>query len=334
MIVPEFRGRARIGAGLFILAAALACAQPSTAADVAGSADHPVVSRYPGSQIRWYDVEAFARYAIATGPVTGYRAIDQWTETQGRTTRIYYELAGQKTHAEVHANYRKALLDSGFTLLAEGLFPKSSQASEVGSRKWLGVHYGRNTIDPDGIRLLHGSSTSGGSGFLAGRAQRAAGTVFVVIGLAQYSQELVATLIDVIEVDDAETGLVTINADAMSRAIDEFGRVTLDGLYFDHDKATLTAQSKPALDEIAKFLKSRPEKSFYVVGHTDATGGFAYNRTLSENRAAAVVHELTRTRGIRADRLEAHGVGPLAPVQSNAADKGRARNRRVELVER
>ncbi len=304
------------------------------AGDVSGAKDHPVVTRYPGSEIKWYDVQAFEPYAIATGPVTGYRAIDEWIETQGRTTRIYYELEGAKTHSEVFANYKKALVDAGFELLAEGLFTKSSRAPEVGSRNWLGVHYAKNAIPPDGLRLLQGSSTSAGSAFVAATKERAAGRVYVAIGMTQYSQDIVATLIDVIEVDEVETDLVTVNAEAMGDAIDEYGRVTLDGLFFDHDKATLTAASKPALDEISKFLAARPQMRFYVVGHTDGTGSLAYNQSLSERRAATVVNELVGSFGVAKERLEAHGVGPLVPVFSNASDGGRAKNRRVELVER
>ncbi|HBD13047.1 MAG TPA: DUF4892 domain-containing protein, partial [Porticoccaceae bacterium] len=38
--------------------------------------------------------------------------------------------------------------------------------------------------------------------------------------------------------------------------------------------------------------------------------------------------------GIAADRLTARGIGPLAPVASNGNDSGRAKNRRVVLVQR
>lgn len=322
------------GVLFFFAILALGGAAEALAQDVSGSKDHPAVTRYPGSEIRWYDEQAFEPYAIATGPVTGYRQIDDWIDVEGRTTRIYYELEGAKTHTEVYANYRKALRDDGFELLVENVFPRSSQANEAGSRKWLGVQYARNEIPPAGIRLLQGSSTGGGSGFLAARKARAEGTLYVAIGVTQYAQDVVTALIDVIEVDDVETGLVTVDAGAMGDEIDEYGRVTLHGLHFDHDRATLTAASRPALEEIARFLDSRPEMAFYVVGHTDATGSFDYNARLSEQRAAAVVAELVNAHGIEASRLEPHGVGPLAPVLSNASDEGRAKNRRVELVER
>lgn len=303
-------------------------------ADVGNSEDHPAVSRYPGSEIKWYDVQAFAPYYIATGPVVGYQKIDDWDETQGRLTRIYYELVGQKTHTEVFANYRKALLDAGFDLTAEGLFPNPDRSAEIGSRKWLPVHYARNEIPPVGVRLLQGSSTAGGSAFLVASKERAAGVIHVVIGMAQYSEDTVATMIDIIEVDVVKTDLVTVDAEAMGSDIDEYGRVALDGLFFDHNEATLTPASKPALDEIAKFLKQRGAMNFYVVGHTDAVGSFDYNAGLSKRRAQSVAITLQQDYGIPPGRLDSHGVGPLVPVFSNSSDGGRAKNRRVELVER
>ena len=70
-----------------------------------------------------------------------------------------------------------------------------------------------------------------------------------------------------------------------------------------------------------------------MVGHTDNVGNFKYNMNLSKRRAEAVVRELTEKYRIKRDRLKAFGVGPLAPVASNKTEKGRAKNRRVEIVE-
>ena len=70
----------------------------------------------------------------------------------------------------------------------------------------------------------------------------------------------------------------------------------------------------------------------------DLRGGLShpsleYNMELSKKRAEAVVKELVEIYGIRQDRLKAFGVGPLAPVAPNSTEEGRAKNRRVELVE-
>jgi outer membrane protein OmpA-like peptidoglycan-associated protein len=60
-------------------------------------------------------------------------------------------------------------------------------------------------------------------------------------------------------------------------------------------------------------------------------GGDAYNQTLSEARARAVVAWLTQ-HGVAASRLTAKGYGKTVPVADNRTDEGRAKNRRVEIA--
>jgi OmpA-OmpF porin, OOP family len=84
---------------------------------------------------------------------------------------------------------------------------------------------------------------------------------------------------------------------------------------------------------MAKLLQSQPALKVYIVGHTDNQGALDPNVTLSQQRAQAVASALAAAPyKIDARRMVARGVASLAPVASNAADDGRARNRRVELV--
>ncbi|MFQ5639739.1 MAG: OmpA family protein [bacterium] len=301
--------------------------------DVPGSQDHPLISRYPGSSIKWYDVQNYDRYKIATGPVTGYRQIDEWLPAAGKVTRIYYSLSGSRSVTEVYYNYLKALKKSGFKIIAEGLHKSRNVSKKIGGRNWLGVYYKENSFpSSENIQLLQGSSTVGGSCFVAGKLTKRGASVYVAVTGTQYKDDTVLFMIDVIEEEAVEDDLIFVNADAMSKAIDMYGKVALYGIYFDFDKATLKPASKPTLDEIAALLKSRPKLKLYVVGHTDMKGRFAYNRKLSTDRAHSVVTALTKTYRIAANRLQAHGVGFLAPVASNRNNAGRAKNRRVELV--
>ena len=70
----------------------------------------------------------------------------------------------------------------------------------------------------------------------------------------------------------------------------------------------------------------------YVVVHTDSVGKIDYNMRLSNARAEAVVNTLVTKYSVVRNRLDPHGVGPLAPVATNETEEGRAWNRRVELV--
>lgn len=142
-----------------------------------------------------------------------------------------------------------------------------------------------------------------------------------------------AVQLDIIEVKPMETGLVTVNADALAENIARTGHVAVYGIYFDTGKADIKPESEPILQEIAKLLQQNPELKLYVVGHTDNVGDLTYNMELSQARADAVVKVLVSKYGADVNRLKAYGVGPLAPVTSNKAEEGRAKNRRVELVE-
>lgn len=69
-----------------------------------------------------------------------------------------------------------------------------------------------------------------------------------------------------------------------------------------------------------------------MVGHTDDTGDLQANIAVSTRRAEAVRTRLIDAHGVAPDRIEAKGVGYLAPMASNATAQGRSLNRRVEAV--
>ncbi|MDP2783992.1 MAG: OmpA family protein [Sulfurimicrobium sp.] len=125
---------------------------------------------------------------------------------------------------------------------------------------------------------------------------------------------------------------VVVSSEQIAKAMGDEGKVVFYGIYFDTDKATLKTESAPTLAEMAKWLKTNASAKVFIVGHTDMQGPVERNQKLSRDRAASVIAALTKDHGIKADRLGAEGVGPLAPVASNAADAGRAKNRRVEMV--
>lgn len=111
------------------------------------------------------------------------------------------------------------------------------------------------------------------------------------------------------------------------------GHTSVYGIYFDTDKADIKPESEKAISEIAKLLKENPDLKVYIVGHTDNTGTLEHNLKLSKDRAERVLKELVEKYNIPQNRLSAQGLGPLSPVSSNKKEEGRAKNRRVEIVE-
>jgi len=132
---------------------------------------------------------------------------------------------------------------------------------------------------------------------------------------------------------EAMEQVVEANAEAMGNDIRATGHVAVYGIYFDTGKADIKPESDAVIAELAKLLTSNAALKLHVVGHTDNTGTFDGNMKLSKDRAAAVAKALETKHGIAASRLNAYGVGSLCPVASNRTDEGKAKNRRVELVE-
>ncbi len=79
-------------------------------------------------------------------------------------------------------------------------------------------------------------------------------------------------------------------------------------------------------------LEDHPELQISIQGHTDSDGDDAYNKDLSERRAAAVKDYLVETFDIDPDRLQTAGFGESQPVADNSTPEGKQQNRRVELV--
>ena len=125
---------------------------------------------------------------------------------------------------------------------------------------------------------------------------------------------------------------VVADATAFASDLKTSGHVAVYGILFDTNKSELKAESEQAIAEVAKLLKSDGGLKLFVVGHTDTVGNVDANLKLSQARAEAVLQALVRKHGISAGRLRAFGAGAFAPVASNDAEEGRAKNRRVELV--
>jgi chemotaxis protein MotB len=104
---------------------------------------------------------------------------------------------------------------------------------------------------------------------------------------------------------------------------------------FDEGKIEIKPDGKTAITEVATALKGVSARRFQVAGHTDTfpihNKTFPSNWELSTARAVAVVKLLVE-KGVKADSVSAAGYAEFDPMQSNGTDKGRAKNRRIEIV--
>ena len=103
------------------------------------------------------------------------------------------------------------------------------------------------------------------------------------------------------------------------------------GLLFDFDSDRVRAEAAQNLRNLASSLDKYPNTDLLIVGHTDSVGTDSYNQSLSERRARATAAYLA-TQGVANARLRTSGRGETEPVESNATDTGRQKNRRVEVA--
>lgn len=107
--------------------------------------------------------------------------------------------------------------------------------------------------------------------------------------------------------------------------------MTLGDVLFDEGDAQLKNSANRTLLKIVQFLQLNPRRVVRIEGYTDNTGDRQDNLKLSRDRAQAVADVLIDL-GVEDKRIEVTGYGSQFPVDVNATERGRAQNRRVEIV--
>lgn len=125
---------------------------------------------------------------------------------------------------------------------------------------------------------------------------------------------------------------ITIPAGDVAAALASQGHVILNDLVFGSGAGALLAGSHDSLAQLATYMRSYPDQRIVLVGHTDSTGSLKTNIALSKQRAAAVKARLVQAFDVDPARIDAEGMGYLAPIASNFTRQGREENRRVEAI--
>ncbi|MCX6185553.1 MAG: OmpA family protein [Bacteroidetes bacterium] len=103
------------------------------------------------------------------------------------------------------------------------------------------------------------------------------------------------------------------------------------GILFEPSKANIKSESYDDLDKLANILNENKAARLTIEGHTDNLGDTEKNLLLSQQRADAVLNYLIE-KGIDKTKVFAVGYGDTKPISPNTTPKGRAKNRRVDLV--
>jgi OOP family OmpA-OmpF porin len=98
---------------------------------------------------------------------------------------------------------------------------------------------------------------------------------------------------------------------------------------FENNESILDEAGKIRLARMADSLSQFKFDSIIVIGHTDSVGSADYNYNLSLNRANGISQVLQAKLNTK---VVAKGMGNKRPLAGNNTSKGRALNRRVEII--
>lgn len=321
-------------------------------ADLKGASDHPLVGRYAGSVLLARTQKAFDEIKLPSGPATGktYAADKKFSDmvtAQGTITRAIYIAPQGRSSPEVSTNFVDALTAKGFAPVYRCASQECGESFAILKYRWdkpetkvLGTdfeHRRKLMVDAAFDRLidvrygLFKKSAPEGDTYVAVYAGVHRGGSFGDSSAALADRT--GVLVEVVEPRAMEKRMAMVSAAEIGGDLASQGKAVFYGILFDFDKAGIKPESEPQLAEMAKFLKSNGALRAFIIGHTDNKGTLDYNVGLSNKRADAVVKALASRHGIDAKRLTARGLGPLSPVATNRTEDGKARNRRVELVE-
>lgn len=311
----------------FAAAALMAAVASASAEDVKGSEDHPLLGRYEGAEIAKYSQTAYDEISLPAAKITRENVKDpgSWQiDLAGKVTRIRYDGPPGRSPLEVMRNYQKALEGKGFEIV---YFCRETECADVSlAELWDAARgkIGMTTNWNSSIYMLAQKSEGGRQDTIGLLAIETGGNL-------EREPQIAATIV---EGEAMETDKITVvEASEMEKAFAREGKIAVYGFYFDFDKADLKPESQPQVEELATLLQDNPDLKILVVGHTDGRGGMDYNLSLSQARAQAVAARLSSGYSIDPKRITAAGAGMMAPVATNQTEDGRAKNRRVEIVE-
>jgi OmpA-OmpF porin, OOP family len=268
------------------------------AQDKAGSKDHPLFSRYKNLYISDHSVKSFDRYEHSPvdcepSPCKTSVVKDFSFLAEGKITEIRY-------------------VSPGFAAISllEALRNYEAAVKQLG-----------------GIRLTANSQATANHIFSipSKKDDPKSAPIYLHLNMTVGSDGFRLAVIEPAVMEQ------TVTAGELSKELKAKGFITLY-INFATSKFELPDDAKITVREIAKLLEINPKLRLSVEGHTDNVGNAKDNQTLSDKRSQSLVTALV-TSGVNKTRLQAAGKGQTAPIADNRTEEGRARNRRVELIE-
>lgn len=108
--------------------------------------------------------------------------------------------------------------------------------------------------------------------------------------------------------------------------------IRLKAIQFPVGQSVIMSKNYPLLTTVQKAIDTFGKPDVVIEGHTDSTGSEALNKQLSQKRADSVKQYLIYNGTLPANKMTAVGYGSARPLASNATTRGRAINRRIDVI--
>ncbi|MBO9411977.1 MULTISPECIES: OmpA family protein [unclassified Ruegeria] len=285
---------------------------------LAGSAAAQEVALPSGSRLVSDRTSALDSYDMPIGRFESGKVPDRVIE--GRVERLTWRLqSGSSTTLQILAPLRQQVVDQGFDIAFE------CEAITCGG---FDFRFGTEVVPtPDMYVAIQDYR------FLsATRGEEALSLLVSRTPPDGYVQMIRVTPVDALEPPALVVEETVNQAGGLLSELEQNGHVILDDLHFRTGEITLGEGPFPSLALIAAYMSENPDVRLALVGNTDDTGTLEANISVSTGRAQAVRVRLIEGHGVAGSRLEARGIGYLAPMTTNATPEGRDQNRRVEAV--
>ncbi len=341
---------------LWVALGAAFLAAPAAARGIEGAMPHPMVPLPAEGYITRDDFTDFAEIEFLASPHPGGRdpEFEETLEVEGAWRQMVYEVDGlELSLLRLYRGYLQHFESSGFEVVYHGI------GDELGAGNGQIFHSQQGRLTPFGA-----TSTEDSNAYILARNEAA--DIVVSLSFMTYRGRR-AIVVNAVEIEDMapldlfapepqaepepeaaaepevamvaepeaepEMPLVQQAVEELESGLVQDGRVIVNAILFEFDRADILSESAEALATVAELMDGNADLKLLVVGHTDGVGSFDYNLRLSVDRAQAVVAWLSERHGIDGSRLRPAGAGPMSPVTTNRTEAGRAQNRRVELVE-
>lgn len=315
---------------LLIVLGRVADAGDTPLVDVPGARDLLLLPRYQDARIISYDRAEDEEAVLPAGRFHDFGFTATRT-LEGRVTRIAYAFPKMLSTINIMNHYRDVLKGAGFSIVFA-----CDGADQCG-----GFSFGEALTQPlveahpgdEGGRVIDFLHPVGGDiRYVLATLERPQGRITLALAAARHVQREPGLFIEAVEQDPDHDAVPVLSATQIESALRAQGRIALYSIHFAGHGATISPDSREILSPVAAMLRTKPAMKLIIVGHSDGSMPMAQGVQLSAARAQAVMQALVQCWHVSATQVDAVGIGPVAPVASNADPAGRALNSRIELV--